>query len=290
MTARAAPRRRRSAGRSATRARRGCTATGCAATASTATTSRSRLPPEALRRRICARCRRSASAASTSPSRTRRRRWRSPPTPADRAARDRRRQHPDLRRRTAAIHADNTDGYGFIANLRQQAPDWRAAAGPALVLGAGGSARGDHRGAPRRGRAGGAHRQPHPRPRRGAARRISARASRCVDWAEAAGGRRRRRDHRQHHLARHGRRARPAAPPRRRRAGDARHRPRLRRRADALRRRGAPARPRRPSTASACCCTRPCPASSAGSASAPRSTTRCAPRCSRHEPARTGSA
>jgi shikimate dehydrogenase len=39
------------------------------------------------------------------------------------------------------IHADNTDGYGFIANLRQQAPHWRAAAGPALVLGAGGSAR-----------------------------------------------------------------------------------------------------------------------------------------------------
>ncbi len=39
------------------------------------------------------------------------------------------------------IHADNTDGHGFIANLRQQAPAWRAAAGPALVLGAGGSAR-----------------------------------------------------------------------------------------------------------------------------------------------------
>lgn len=40
-----------------------------------------------------------------------------------------------------AIHADNTDGYGFVANLRQQAPAWSAAAGPALVLGAGGSAR-----------------------------------------------------------------------------------------------------------------------------------------------------
>lgn len=40
-----------------------------------------------------------------------------------------------------AIHADNTDGYGFVANLRQQAPDWRADAGPALVLGAGGAAR-----------------------------------------------------------------------------------------------------------------------------------------------------
>lgn len=39
------------------------------------------------------------------------------------------------------IHADNTDGYGFIANLRQGAPDWDAGAGAALVLGAGGAAR-----------------------------------------------------------------------------------------------------------------------------------------------------
>jgi shikimate dehydrogenase len=39
------------------------------------------------------------------------------------------------------IEADNTDGYGFLANLRQHAPDWRAEAGPALVLGAGGAAR-----------------------------------------------------------------------------------------------------------------------------------------------------
>lgn len=39
------------------------------------------------------------------------------------------------------ILADNTDGYGFIANLRQQAPDWGANR-PALVLGAGGAARG----------------------------------------------------------------------------------------------------------------------------------------------------
>jgi shikimate dehydrogenase len=35
----------------------------------------------------------------------------------------------------------NTDGAGFLANLRQQAPEWRAEAGPAIVLGAGGSAR-----------------------------------------------------------------------------------------------------------------------------------------------------
>ncbi|KEP68926.1 shikimate dehydrogenase [Thioclava sp. BHET1] len=39
------------------------------------------------------------------------------------------------------IHADNTDGYGFIANLNQHAPNWVAGAGPAAVLGAGGAAR-----------------------------------------------------------------------------------------------------------------------------------------------------
>jgi shikimate dehydrogenase len=39
------------------------------------------------------------------------------------------------------IEADNTDGHGFIANLRQSAPGWSAATGPALVLGAGGGAR-----------------------------------------------------------------------------------------------------------------------------------------------------
>ncbi len=39
------------------------------------------------------------------------------------------------------IHADNTDGYGFIENLRQGAPDWDPMAGPAAVIGAGGEAR-----------------------------------------------------------------------------------------------------------------------------------------------------
>ena len=39
------------------------------------------------------------------------------------------------------IHADNTDGYGFITNLKKGAPEWNAKAGPALVLGAGGAAR-----------------------------------------------------------------------------------------------------------------------------------------------------
>lgn len=39
------------------------------------------------------------------------------------------------------IHADNTDGYGFIENLKAGAPDWNPKAGPAAVLGAGGAAR-----------------------------------------------------------------------------------------------------------------------------------------------------
>lgn len=44
--------------------------------------------------------------------------------------------HPD-----GSIGVDNTDGYGFIRNIRQHAPKWKPKAGPALVLGAGGAAR-----------------------------------------------------------------------------------------------------------------------------------------------------
>lgn len=39
------------------------------------------------------------------------------------------------------IFADNTDGVGFIENLRQNAPDWDPAAGPVTIFGAGGAAR-----------------------------------------------------------------------------------------------------------------------------------------------------
>ncbi len=42
---------------------------------------------------------------------------------------------------TGGFHADNTDGEGFMENLRQGAPGWDPAAGPALVLGAGGASR-----------------------------------------------------------------------------------------------------------------------------------------------------
>ncbi|GAA6180723.1 MULTISPECIES: shikimate dehydrogenase [unclassified Shimia] len=44
-------------------------------------------------------------------------------------------------RNDGSIMGDNTDGYGFIENLRQGAPNWDAASGPAVVLGAGGAAR-----------------------------------------------------------------------------------------------------------------------------------------------------
>lgn len=44
-------------------------------------------------------------------------------------------------RADGSILGDNTDGYGFIENLRQGAPDWDADSGPAVVLGAGGAAR-----------------------------------------------------------------------------------------------------------------------------------------------------
>lgn len=44
-------------------------------------------------------------------------------------------------RKDGKIHADNTDGAGFVANLRQNARHWVPAAGPAAVFGAGGAAR-----------------------------------------------------------------------------------------------------------------------------------------------------
>lgn len=44
-------------------------------------------------------------------------------------------------RKDGKIHADNTDGAGFMANLRQNAPGWTPLAGPAAVFGAGGAAR-----------------------------------------------------------------------------------------------------------------------------------------------------
>ena len=39
------------------------------------------------------------------------------------------------------IQADNTDGGGFLASIRQSIPGWTAETGPALVLGSGGAAK-----------------------------------------------------------------------------------------------------------------------------------------------------
>lgn len=44
-------------------------------------------------------------------------------------------------RRNGRIVADNTDGYGFIENIRQTVPNWNPKSGPAVVFGAGGAAR-----------------------------------------------------------------------------------------------------------------------------------------------------
>lgn len=44
-------------------------------------------------------------------------------------------------KKDGSVYADNTDGYGFMANVRQGAPNWNPNAGPAAVFGAGGAAR-----------------------------------------------------------------------------------------------------------------------------------------------------
>ena len=44
-------------------------------------------------------------------------------------------------RKDGKIHADNTDGAGFMANLRQHAPHWQPQNGPVALFGAGGAAR-----------------------------------------------------------------------------------------------------------------------------------------------------
>lgn len=44
-------------------------------------------------------------------------------------------------RKDGKIHADNTDGYGFMKNLESAGSNWQPGDGPAAVLGAGGAAR-----------------------------------------------------------------------------------------------------------------------------------------------------
>ena len=212
-----------------------------------------------LRRAASARCRGSGFAASTSPSRTRRRRWRSPPSDQPARRGDRRGEHADLRRRRRRSTPTTPTATASSPTCASRRPDWAAAAGPALVLGAGGAARAVvaallAEGAPEVRLAN------RTRGRAEALRAHFGAAVAVVDWQ-----RRRRRpdgagDHRQHHLARHGRRPTlpiglDAAP-----AGGAGHRHRLRRR----RRRRFVAAARAPraaprSTGSGCCCTRRVP-------------------------------
>ena len=59
--------------------------------------------------------------------------------------------HPDAERIGAvntvikqpdgSLEGRNSDAFGFLAALQEGAPQWRAAAGPVVVLGAGGAAR-----------------------------------------------------------------------------------------------------------------------------------------------------
>ena len=44
-------------------------------------------------------------------------------------------------RKDGKVYADNTDGAGFMTNLRRNAPSWVPGSGPAAILGAGGAAR-----------------------------------------------------------------------------------------------------------------------------------------------------
>ncbi|HVT50954.1 MAG TPA: shikimate dehydrogenase [Dongiaceae bacterium] len=44
-------------------------------------------------------------------------------------------------REDGSIFGDNTDGFGFLAHLQASQPHWQPAAGPAVLLGAGGAAR-----------------------------------------------------------------------------------------------------------------------------------------------------
>ena len=68
------------------------------------------------------------------------------------------------------VQADNTDGVGFITNIRQEIPAWDATAAPAMVLGAGGAARAVLSAASTGRRSAHHPCQPHTRPRRNPAR------------------------------------------------------------------------------------------------------------------------
>ena len=173
---------------------------------------------------------------------------------------------------------DNTDGYGFMASLAAGAPGWRAADGPAVLLGAGGAARAIavaliDAGAPELRLVNRTPARAETLARSSPTRRAGAAPPWPCCPGRTARGAGRRRAAGQHHQPRHDRAA----------AAGARSRRRCRAAAlvtdvvyspletgAARGRRGRAATPW--STASACCCIRRGPAFAPGSASIPRST------------------
>ena len=154
-----------------------------------------------------------------------------------------------------SLAGTNNDCYGFIQNIRQEQPGWRADAGPVVVIGAGGGSRAVCYGLAQEG----------AREIR-LVNRTFARAQDIADefggplkalpWEQRHDAARRRGDGRQHHELRHGRPAGARHQTRQAAEERARRRHHLHSARDAVSRRGARARQSAPSTASACCCIR----------------------------------
>ena len=90
-------------------------------------------------------------------------------------------------RADGSLEARNTDAAGFLASLRAGCPSWRAADGPAVVLGAGGAARAVVAALTDAGVPGDPPAQPHPRACRDAGRGAG-RAGRGAGLGAAGGG------------------------------------------------------------------------------------------------------
>ena len=153
-----------------------------------------------------------------------------------------------------SLAGTNNDCYGFARNILQQQPGWRADAGPAVVIGAGGGSRAVVYGLAQEG-AREIRLVNRTRERARESRASSARRSMPLDGRIATRARRRR-DGGEHDQPGHGRPA-AARPQARRRCRRARSSPtsstfRSRRRFSPPRGRAATG----PSTASACCSTR----------------------------------
>ena len=82
-------------------------------------------------------------------------------------------------RPTDRSSGSNKDGFGFIEAVREDSPNWRADAGPAVVLGAGGAARSVVVALLDEGATRDPAGQPHPRPHRTACRQLRRPAARA---------------------------------------------------------------------------------------------------------------